>query len=302
MNYDFAFWTPGRAPAGDGSIFGCAAHGLAAPGQWIAPTLPASTVWPTRLNGETLSGTYADVLAQLERRTRKPTAAVVLFAHGSGMEAFLEGWAARLPGVPVVGGAAARGAGQQRGELRPESADVAVLLIAGGTWRAETLNAHDATAETFAVKPGDPRLLAELRRLPDGAWEPAGAFYRARQRAHGVPESDCEAITFSDTDGRNIHCGLCGSELRSGANLPVDRRLALRTVSRADAAARLAAFCAVPNALVFSCAGLRGLLDAPLTVAPGTLVGFMFGELVTVADRPQFGNLMAARLLSVSSR
>jgi hypothetical protein len=32
-------------------------------------------------------------------------------------------------------------------------------------------------------------------------------------------------------------------------------------------------------------------------VAPGTLVGFMFGELVTEAGRPQFGNLMAARLV-----
>ena len=65
----------------------------------------------------------------------------------------------------------------------------------------------------------------------------------------------------------------------------------------AGVARRLAAFCAEPNALVFGCAGLRSLLDAPLPVAPGTLVGFMFGELVTLDGRPQFGNLMAARLV-----
>jgi hypothetical protein len=47
---------------------------------------------------------------------------------------------------------------------------------------------------------------------------------------------------------------------------------------------------------VFGCAGLRSLLDAPLPVAPGTRAGFMFGELVTLAGRPRFGNLMAARL------
>ncbi len=51
------------------------------------------------------------------------------------------------------------------------------------------------------------------------------------------------------------------------------------------------------HALVFGCAGLRSLLDAPLTVGEGTLTGFMFGELVTFDARPQFGNLMAVRLV-----
>lgn len=283
------FWTPGHAPADDGHTFGCATHGLAGPGLWVAPTDSNHAEWPTRLTGTTLAGTYAGVLAQLEHLPQPPAAAVVVFASGTGTEAFLERWAALLPGVPVVGGAAACP------ELRPTAADVAVLLIQTGRWRAETLNAHDATAVTVAVKPGDPRALSELRRLPDGPWESAAEFYRARQREHRV--TDCETVTFSDVGGRNIHCSLAGETLRSGANLPADCRLTLRTVSRTQAAARLAAFCSVPNTLVFGCAGLRGLLDAPLPVAPGTLVGFMFGELVTLGGRPQFGNLMAARLV-----
>jgi len=52
----------------------------------------------------------------------------------------------------------------------------------------------------------------------------------------------------------------------------------------------------------FGCAGLRELLDVPLPVAAGTLVGFMFSELVTLVDRPQFGNLMAARLVPLRGR
>lgn len=283
------FWTPGHAPADDGQTFGCATHGLAGPGLWVAPTDATHAEWPTRLTGATLAGTYAGVLAQLEQLPQPPAAAVALFARGAGTEAFLERWAALLPGVPVVGGAAACP------ELRPTAADVAVLLIQAGQWRAETLNAHDATPVRVAFNPADPRTLTKLRRLPDGPWEAAAEFYLARQREHQV--TDCETVTFSDAGGRNIHCSLAGETLRSGANLPADGRLTLRTVSRAQAAARLAEFGSVPNTLVFGCAGLRGLLDAPLPVAPGTLVGFMFGELVTLDGRPQFGNLLAARLL-----
>ena len=97
-----------------------------------------------------------------------------------------------------------------------------------------------------------------------------------------------------------MHVSFDGERLHTGANLPADRRLVLRTVSRSEAARRLAAFCAEPNALVFGCAGLRSLLDAPLAVGEGTLTGFMFGELVTLDGGPQFGNLMAARLVRKS--
>jgi hypothetical protein len=90
--------------------------------------------------------------------------------------------------------------------------------------------------------------------------------------------------------------------LHTGAELPADGRLELRKVSRADAVQRLAEFCTVPDALVFGCAGLRSLLDAPLPVAPGTLVGFMFGELVTLDGHSQFGNLMAVRLAPLSRK
>jgi hypothetical protein len=85
--------------------------------------------------------------------------------------------------------------------------------------------------------------------------------------------------------------------LQSGADLPPDEQLLLRTVSRAEAAKKLGQFCSAPHALVFGCAGLSSLLDAPLATGSGSLAGFMFGELLTIAGRPQFGNLMASRLV-----
>jgi hypothetical protein len=295
-NWLLTFWTPGHAPADDGQTFGCASHGIAAANLWRGPEEAAAAGWSDNgLEGEVVAGTYDAVLARLDQIAWKPAAAVVLFAHASGVEAFLERWHERLPGVPVAGGGAALGAGQTRGELLPAATDVAVLLICGGHWRVETLNVHDRTGHSFEFRAAGPRTITHLRGRDD--WVPAAPAFRALQADYGRAEADCESLTLSEAAGRNIHCRFDGEVLHTGADLPADGRLECRTVNRAEVAKRLAAFCAEPNALVFGCAGLRSLLDAPLPVAPGTLVGFMFGELVTLDGRPQFGNLMAVRLV-----
>ncbi len=292
----FAFHTPQHAPAHAEGTFGCASHGFAAKDVWHEPNEAAYAVWPASLSGKLLAGTYAEVLRAFADLSFNPAAAIVLFAHGAGVEAFLEDFQKQFPGVPVAGGGAALGAGQSAGELLPEAADVAVLLIRDGQWRVDTLNVHDRTGRLFAFRADGPRTITHLREDKDGDWLPAATAFRALQVEYRRAEADCESLTLCDANDRNVHCRFDGEVLHTGADLPADARLELRTVSRADAATRLAAFCAVPNTLVFGCAGLRGLLDASLPVASGTLVGFMFGELVTTADRPQFGNLMAVRL------
>jgi len=293
-NAHFSFWTPGHVPADEGRSFGCAAHGYASAGDWREPQAPGAGLWPAALNAEPVSGTYAAAWERLDRVAWRPAAALLLFSHAQGIETFLERWNVRFPGVPVAGGGAALGAGQTAGELLPAAPDVAVLLIRGGRWRAETLNVHDRTGRIFEFRAAGPRAIAQLRE--NGEWLPAATVFRALQAAYGRAETDCESLTLCDTAGRNVHCRFDGEFLRTGADLPADGRMECRLVSRADVARRLAEFCAVSGALVFGCAGLRSLLDAPLPVAPGTLAGFMFGELVTVDGRPQFGNLMAARL------
>ncbi|MEI7437145.1 MAG: hypothetical protein WCL16_10120 [bacterium] len=293
-DFCFTFWTPGHASADDSRTFGCAAHGYANDGVWREPGAFGSGIWRQALPGESLAGTYDEVWSQLDRVAWRPAAALILFSHARGIEAFLEKWNVRFAGMPAAGGGAALGAGQTAGDLLPAAADVAVLLIRGGRWRVETLNVHDRTGQAFEFRASGLRTITQLR--DGGDWQPAASALRALQAAHGRTETDCESLTFSDAGGRNIHCRFDGEELHTGADLPAEGRLECRLVSRADVAKRLAEFCAVSDALVFGCAGLRSLLDAPLLVAAGNLVGFMFGELVTIGGRPQFGNLMASRL------
>lgn len=296
----FSFWTPGHAPSDDGRTFGCAAHGYAGDNVWRDPDGPRAGTWPHPLPGEPVAGTYEDVWAQLDRVAWRPAAALILFSHARGIEPFLDRWNVRFAGVPVAGGGAALGAGQTAGELLPAAADVAVLLIRGGRWRVETLNVHDRTVQAFEFRASGLRTITQLR--DGGDWQPAASALRALQAAHGRSETDCESLTFSDAGGRNIHCRFDGEELHTGADLPADGRLACRLVSRAEVAKRLAEFCAVSDALVFGCAGLRSLLDAPLPVAAGSLVGFMFGELVTLDGHSQFGNLNVVRLAPLSRK
>jgi hypothetical protein len=296
----FKFWTPGHASVDDSRTFGCAAHGYANDGVWREPGAFGSGIWRQALPGESLAGTYDEVWSQLDRVAWRPAAALILFSHARGIEAFLEKWNVRFAGMPAAGGGAALGAGQTAGELLPAAADVTVLLIRGGRWQAETLNVHDRTGQAFEFRASGPRTLTHLR---DGdAWAPAATVFRSLQTGSGRAAADCESLTLCDAGGRNLHCRFDGEVLHTGAELPADGRLELRKVSRADAVQRLAEFCTVPDALVFGCAGLRSLLDAPLPVAPGTLVGFMFGELVTLDGHSQFGNLMAVRLAPLSRK
>jgi hypothetical protein len=295
--WKFTFWTPGHAPLDDGATFGCASHGLAATNIWSAPGDSKAVFASTALQGEVIAGTHDEVLERLRHISFAPKAAIILFARGAGAEAFLRHWETLLPSVPVVGGAAACGLGEERGELLPASEDVAVLLISEEKWTAESLNVHDTHGETWEFQSSAPRTITHLRRSGAAEWQLAAKAFHALQIACGRTAQDCESITFSDAEGRNLHCSVSGTSLRVGADLPAKRLLMLRTISPPEVAERLRRFCAKPNTLVFGCAGLRSLLAAPLEVARGTITGFMFGELVILAGKPRFGNLMAARLV-----
>lgn len=284
-------WTSATPrPPDDGRTFGCASHGLAAPDSWIDPATAAQAAWPAPVTGTVLAGTCAGVLEQLAAPRPRPRAAVLFFAQAAGVEAFLEACRRLLPGVPLAGGGAALAPGRTRGEILPAAEDVALLLLDAGDWRVDTLNCHEPLGAELAVEHGGPRT---LRRV---AGEPALAFLRREQATHGFAQDDFASLAFQDAEGRNLHSSPDGNGLRLGADLPADGRLRLGTSSRARVTRQLAAFCQEPQSLIFGCAGLRGLLNAPVIPGPGALAGFLFGEVVTPARHPRFGNLMAAKL------
>ncbi len=296
MKWKFSFWTPGTRPEFDQQTFGCRSHGFVAGATWANPEAPAVALSPEPLEGEVIAGSYELVLSLVPELAFNPAAAIVLFSRGTGQEEFLDRWQKFFPGLPVVGGAAARTSGCDVGEVRPAAQDVAVLLISEGAWVAETLNLHRLCDSEWQFRAEDPRAITRLRPTHGGDWQPAATVFRAQQAAHGRTEQDCESITLSDEHGRNLHVSIVGDHLRLGANLPSNGLLTLRTLQTSAVSGQFRDFCAEPHSIVFGCAGLRGVMDQPFEVPETNLAGFLFGELVTVAGQPRFGNLMAARL------
>ena len=74
----------------------------------------------------------------------------------------------------------------------------------------------------------------------------------------------------------------------------MQEKMLLRKVNHEDVYHRMAAFYNDPDAIVFGCAGLSGLLDQPID-CPG-LGLFLFGEVCSVDGGAQFGNLMLSKL------
>jgi hypothetical protein len=224
-------------------------------------------------------------------------AAVLIFTRAEGMESFLAGLRAQFAGLPIAGGAAARASGRP-GEIAPgREGDVLTWFIDEGNWVSETLNVHEAKEIRYEFKAQGPRRILELKS-DGGAWEPAAEAFAGLQARFGVKDTDFESVTFSDLAGRNLHCSRSGQQLQCGSDLPTkDCVLVVRRTDELRAQASLQRFASEPGSLVFACAGLYGLLKERLLPAPGTLTGFMFGEVVTNPNHEVvFGNLMASRL------
>ena len=69
----------------------------------------------------------------------------------------------------------------------------------------------------------------------------------------------------------------------------------LRYVVHEDVYEAIRSFYDDPDAIVFGCAGLSGLLDKPLDTT--SLGLFLFGEVCTVDGISEFGNLMLSKLV-----
>ena len=67
-------------------------------------------------------------------------------------------------------------------------------------------------------------------------------------------------------------------------------------VDRKEATRRLSKFISKERSLVIGCAGIRSLVQEPLTTGRKTLASFLFGELVTLSNQSMFWNLKLARL------
>ena len=293
--WTLAFWTPGNAPPNDGATLGCASLGMCTQTEWIEPGSPAHVHWPQPIEGTVLRGTYTEVLAKLPSG-KKPSFGIAFFTTGIGMEDFLAKFRVRLPGVPLIGGAAARAAGKTTGEVLPLTTDVALLLADSGNFVLASANFHKPVGLRCEFEPRGARCIERIRMALSGEWRNAVLFYREIQRRFGVAENDFDSIAFTDKTGRNIHSSLVGGCLRTGANLPIDHYLTLSVAERAAVMKDMSSFFAMENAVVFACAALRGFTNRAVYCGPGTVASFVFGELCPLPSGPAFGNLMLARI------
>jgi len=117
-------------------------------------------------------------------------------------------------------------------------------------------------------------------------------FYNAKRKEFGLADTDFEHLTLSDLRGVNAHLSQPGDKLKSGRDL--QETMLLRYVDHAKVYDTMRAFYDDPDAVVFGCAGLSGILDKPLDTK--SLGLFLFGEVCMVEGYAEFGNLMLSKL------
>ena len=277
-----SFTTTGSFSLAEG--FGCASLGL--PGVCSNDEKCVVTD-PRKLEAVELTGTYAEVLAAVQTVEKPVQAAIVLFGNVGGENAFLAELQKKIR-CPMVGGGAAIDFATNTAGLITGRGEVALLLITDDryTYETETLCIHDEILATCQLTLEDPRTVLTI----DGV--DAVKFYNAKRQELGLAETDFEHLTLSDMRGVNAHLSIPGDKLKSGRDL--QQTMLLRYVDHDKVYDTMRNFYDDPEAIVFGCAGLSGLLDKPLDTA--SLGLFLFGEVCMADGYAEFGNLMLSKL------
>jgi len=267
--------------------FGCASLGLAG----ICGNDQNHVATDSRMfDAIELTGTYEQILCEAESAAAAQNiqAAIVVFGNVGGENQFLAQLQKFLSCPIVGGGAAIDGATGCKG-LITGGGEAAVLLITDDryTYEAKTLCIHDQILESCTLTLEDPRTIL----LING--EDAVAFYERKRQELELPESDFEHLTLSDLRNVNAHLSLVDGKLRSGRDLK--ETMLLRSVDHTQVYDTIRGFYDDPDAIVFGCAGLSGILDKPLDTK--SLGLFLFGEVCMSEGYAEFGNLMLSKLL-----
>lgn len=265
--------------------FGCASLGLAGVCDNNAKTVSA---YPDRLNGIALCGDYKSVLAKLEVLGQQVFAAIVLFGNAGGENAFMKDLQQRIH-CPMVGGGAAIDPTTGHSALITGGGEVALFLITDDrfTYHAVTQCIHDEILGEVQLTLSDPRTILAINGVE------ASRFLAEKRADLGLKPFDFEHLTLSDLRNVNAHLSCVDGVIKSGRDL--EKTMLLRCVSHGKVYETIRRFYDDKNAIIFGCAGLSGLLDKPLDTT--SLGLFLFGEVCTVGDSSEFGNLMLSKLV-----
>lgn len=249
-----------------------------------APDAACLRTAPVELEGVLLTGTYEEILSAVDGPNQ---AAIVLLGNAGGEDAFIRALREKA-GCPLTGGAAAIDPATGKAGLIAGGGQAAVFLVRddGYDVRVVSENIHNVILGTHSIETDGCRTFKTI----DG--EDALTWYNAQREKYGISLQDFEHLTFSDLLGVNAHTSVVGGKLVSGRDL--EPTMLLRMVPADRVFPSMDAFYADENALVFGCAGLKGILPQPI-IREGTGL-FMFGEVCTVDGISRFGNLMLSKL------
>lgn len=264
--------------------FGCASLGLAGK---CDNSVSMAAQWPYSLDGIVLTGSYDCVLRSVSALQESVYAAIVLFGNAGGENEFLRQLQQYLT-CPMVGGGAAIDGPSGRSALITGSGEVALFLITDDrfTYSAQTQCIHDQILERCTLKLQDSRTILTINGMD------AAEFLTEKKRKLGLTASDFEHLTLSDLNNVNAHLSFLDGVIKSGRDL--EETMILRAVSYETVYTAMRDFYDDPDAIIFGCAGLSGLLDKPLNT--NSLGLFLFGEVCTVNGTAEFGNLMLSKL------
>lgn len=281
---EIGFYTP--AYGVKESCFGCATFGHV--GQWN-PAEASFISFAPQVNGDVVCGTYEYCLENIPNK--KYQAAIILIGNAGRENWFVKAVAEKIH-APVVGGGAAIHPVTGETAMLTDHQQAAVYLICDDRYDFDVCceNIHHTVLSEHQIGFTNPRQMDTI----DG--EDAVSWLARKKRSLNLADSDFEHLTFSDTNGINAHLSLVDGKICSGRDLT--QKMQLRYVSADDVFDRMYQFYNDQNAVVFGCAGLKGILPNPLHTKGLGL--FLFGEICTKDGVSEFGNLMLSKLRIVA--
>lgn len=270
------FYTPALGIEED--AFGCATFGFV--GQ-ENERMPGAVSFVTDVKGFLARGSYEDCLAQIPERPWQ--AGIVLLGNAGDENTFIRRLSKKVK-APLTGGGAAINPETGEKGLIAGGGEAAVLMIDDDRYACEVScqNIHSDILGEHMLTLSGPRRLEKI----DG--KDAASWLRSEKAKLGLSPDDFEHLTFSDAQGINAHLSETDGRIFSGRDL--GPRMLLRYAAPDCVQARIQAFYQDENAVVFGCAGLKGILSGPLNTKGVGL--FMFGEVCGDG----FGNLMLSKI------
>ncbi len=301
--------------AQEGRSFGCASFGFAGAPDPASENVREWDAQHKKLRGKAYFGTLEEVLAQIPttaepespdpgtgscmsqaaadggaaQNSKMPwQAGIVLFGNCGGENEFIRKLYEKT-GCPLTGGAAACDLAAGRSGLVAGAGQVAVYMICDpdASISVESKNIHNNILETHKIGFTDPRVFDTI----DG--EDALEWFTRKRAEYGFGADDFEHMTFSDMGGVNAHTSMNGGRLVSGRDLCPE--MLLRYVKKGDVYPQMHTFYDDKDAMIFGCAGLKGILEQDIMT--DSMGMFMFGEVATINEVPEFGNLMLSKLV-----